>query len=240
MNATLYENIIKNYWEYYRELEDDLLATRKYVAFDELNSGTFSMEYLKLFQAACSEIDVLGKAMASHVNPAFKPDDKQNNINKWWFEVQGAYRCYDSVLDAAEGIGGTPLPNCRRLCLGRFEVQPWKGFGTEWRMVTDRTGRTSNRCLLKSGCSTPRWWSDYNKVKHGRALDSGSGAHVPNYHKANLGNVIAAFAALHVLETSFMQSVGTADELQAFGDVSRLFERRERLTASDIGRICKA
>lgn len=44
------------------------------------------MEYLKLFQAVCSEIDVVGKALASIVDSSFKPT-KDSGINEWW------YRC---------------------------------------------------------------------------------------------------------------------------------------------------
>ena len=83
-----YESFIKHYWQYYRELEDEIIATRRYVDFDQGNFSTFSVEYLKLYQAICSEIDVLGKAIAHEINPAFKADDKQNNILKWWLVLQ--------------------------------------------------------------------------------------------------------------------------------------------------------
>ncbi|WP_147271344.1 hypothetical protein [Eggerthella lenta] len=71
-SAEMFRGVEKNYWEYYRELEDDFLATRKYVSFHEANASTFSLEYLKLFQAVCSEIDVVGKAMAAACNQEFK------------------------------------------------------------------------------------------------------------------------------------------------------------------------
>ena len=86
-----FDRFVRDYWGYYRELEQDFLATRKYVSFDILNFATYSMEYLKLFQAVCSEIDVVGKAMAFAANDSFSPDDRQNNIFKWWFEIQDTY-----------------------------------------------------------------------------------------------------------------------------------------------------
>ena len=90
-DSDLFKKVVKNYWEYYRELEDEFLLTRRYVDFTENNFATYSVEYLKLYQAVCSEIDVIGKAMAQVVDPSFKPEDKQNNILKWWFKIQNEY-----------------------------------------------------------------------------------------------------------------------------------------------------
>lgn len=50
---------IKSYWEYFLEIEEQFLESKKFVAFDNVNSKTFSIEYLKLYQAVCSEINVL-------------------------------------------------------------------------------------------------------------------------------------------------------------------------------------
>lgn len=76
----MFNAFIRGYWEYYRELEDEFLVTRRYVAFDEENYSVYSIEYLKLYQAVCGEVDTLGKEIAHMVNEEFKPDDKQNNI----------------------------------------------------------------------------------------------------------------------------------------------------------------
>ena len=50
---------VKSYWNYYLELEEQFISTKKFVEFDVSNSTTYSVEYLKLFQAVCSEIDVV-------------------------------------------------------------------------------------------------------------------------------------------------------------------------------------
>ena len=55
---------IKSYWNYYLELEDQLIQTKRFVDFDISNYKTFSIEYLKLLQATCSEIDVVAKIIA--------------------------------------------------------------------------------------------------------------------------------------------------------------------------------
>lgn len=228
-SAAMFSGVERNYWEYYRELEEDFLATRKYVSFHEANSSTFSLEYLKLFQAVCSEIDVVGKAMAAACNPEFKPEDGQNNIHKWWFEVQGVYRCYDGPGPAVSGTGGTRLADCSRSLLGRVELQPWLGYETEWYTAKD----DSRRCRAK-GSSTPKWWSDYNKVKHSRvavALQDGKSA---NYARANLGNLMSAFAGLHVLERAFLEATGTLNDLEGTDTRSMLFDKVEFATTEDI------
>ena len=45
---------IKSYWNYYLELEEQRIQTKKFVDFDISNYKTFSMEFLKLLQATCS------------------------------------------------------------------------------------------------------------------------------------------------------------------------------------------
>ena len=40
-----FEAALKYYWNYYLELEDDFLQVSKYVAFEEANSGAYSLEF---------------------------------------------------------------------------------------------------------------------------------------------------------------------------------------------------
>lgn len=71
---------VKSYWDYYLEMEAQFLDSKKFVAFDDTNAKTFSVEYLKLYQAVCSEIDVVGKEIACNVDAAFKVDNNTNKI----------------------------------------------------------------------------------------------------------------------------------------------------------------
>ena len=228
-SAEMFRGVEKNYWEYYRELEDDFLATRKYVSFHEANASAFSLEYLKLFQAVCSEVDVVGKAMAAACNPEFKPENGSNNIYKWWYEVQDVYRCYDDPESAVSGWGGVRLADCSRTLLDRMDVEPWLGFETEWFTAKDQ----SRRCRAK-GNSTPVWWGAYNKVKHNRIAVALQDIESANYSKANLGNLICAFAGLHVLETAFMAAVGTRNDLESFANKSSLFDKVRFATTEDV------
>lgn len=87
--TVLFDSFVDNYWVYFRELEKEFMETQKYVEFCVDNRATFFVEYLKLFQAVCSEIDVVGKVLAKVVNPLFKLENRKNNIYKWWYEIQG-------------------------------------------------------------------------------------------------------------------------------------------------------
>lgn len=76
------EEFCKYHWEYYLVLEKDFLETERYVSFelgdnylynntspaDFGNSLTFSNEYIKQYQAICSEIDVLMKSICRELN----------------------------------------------------------------------------------------------------------------------------------------------------------------------------
>lgn len=225
-----FKAFIKNYWNYYRELEDELIQTKRYVEFHESNHKTFSVEFLKLYQAVCSEIDVLGKALASTRNTNFQPNDKKNNIFKWWFEIQdGKIKVKDVIEDTEEDI---PLDEYRCTFMGDFEIIPWRDFGI--RYEADSAGRMKHH--LGRGKNTPTWWTSYNAVKHNRTLRP-ENANDINYTRANLGNLMRAFAGLYVLELYQMQLIGTDNDLQAFADHSRLFVKDEFSTNEDIDRM---
>lgn len=225
-----FTQFIKNYWQYYRELEDELLATRKCVDFYKENYKSFSVEYLKLFQAICGEIDVLGKTMAGEVNSDFKADDTKNNILKWWYEVKGHYQFFWEMRTKERP---EPLIDVEITFINDENIKPWAGFETE--KYTDSRGAI--RIRHKEGCKTPKWWRDYTIVKHSRTLPIKDDPDKTNYFKANLGNTLSAFAALYILEKAYMAEVGSVNEREAFADYSRLFDRVGNITTEDIDRI---
>lgn len=85
-SSASFERARRNYWEYYLQLEDEFIATRRYVAFHTSNSKTFSLEFLKLYEAICGEIDTIGKGMVAYTNPSFKGTDRSINIYIWWYK----------------------------------------------------------------------------------------------------------------------------------------------------------
>lgn len=232
-DSELFNKVVKNYWEYYRELEDEFLMTRRYVDFEEKNFTTYSVEYLKLYQAVCSEIDVVGKAMAQIADPKFKAEDKQNNIYKWWFVVQDEYFVTDgpfTPMNPTSNAVRIGLRDYECALLGSHEFQPWDSFVVEKK----RDARNAERFKNAQGSDTPKWWKDYNAVKHHRISINNT---MTNYAKANLGNVSCALAALYILERAFMDTIGSENDLQTFMDFSKLFIKRRRYTSKEMDQV---
>ena len=77
----------KAYWSYYLILEKDFLDTERYVTFDIENASCYSTEFVKQYQAICSEIDVILKSICEEVNSgstANKMDQYSTEILSHW------------------------------------------------------------------------------------------------------------------------------------------------------------
>ena len=72
MNQSKLSVFVRSYWDYYLELEEEFINTKKYVAFEKANGKTYSLEYLKLMQAVCSEIDNVAKYIARMIPPCVR------------------------------------------------------------------------------------------------------------------------------------------------------------------------
>lgn len=180
-----FKEVRDTYWKYYLSLEEQFLATSKYVEFDYINNGrTYSMEYLKLFQAVCSEIDVVGKALAKELDNTFTPT-KNTGINEWWFYIT---KNDTTILEKKCNL------------FGEHDLQPWKGF-----IVVRNTNEGAKKYILEEKAKTPNWWNDYNSVKHNRTGHHKK--HSLNYSKANLKNLFYAFAALFLMEVKLIEAV---------------------------------
>lgn len=186
-------------------------TTKKYVEYDEDNFKTYSSTYLMLMQAVCSEIDVVGKEIASHYSNVFAQEDGNKPINRWWYEIQ------DKLVDTIRSV---KFANA-------FDVNPWENY----RVVRTVSQRNSNGRVINvtnynlqpktngTTYATPKWWNAYNKVKHKRVQSDSDGV---NYKKANLQNLSNAFAALYLLEFEFMKNIGSLADRVLCGE-SRLF-----------------
>lgn len=191
---------IKNYWDYYLELEDQLLSTKKYVDFDKSNFKTFSIEYLKLLQAACSEIDVVAKILAGCCDSSFK-ELHNINIQKWGFVIQ---RTFPDIENTSVSFMNDTV------------ITPWQNW--EYEKCADQNNK--QRYRLKKGKATPTWWTAYNKVKHERTTTDKNGR--TNYSKANLENLASAMAALFIIETKFIERLSADNDRITFAK-SKLF-----------------
>ena len=214
-----FDLLVKTYWRYYTELENEMLATSQYVDFSQGNFNTYSVEFMKLYQAVCSEIDVFGKALASEMNVSFKPDDTSVSVHKWWFEIQSWYKTLTKKT----------VVFCQE-----YQLTPWENYQTEW--VRNKKGALYCRVCQMPNIKTPSWWSEYNGVKHHRTSKDNSGK--LNYEKANLQNLSNAFAALYILESNYLHELGDAVQIQSMKK-SALFEKDESIfVVDDDGCLC--
>ena len=179
------QKFIRSYWNYFIDLEEQLISTKRYVDFDKTNDNTFSIEYLKLLQATCSEIDVVAKIIAEYYDSSFAVAENKS-IQKWGFVLQNTFK---------------DLNNLSVQFNNDYDIVPWNNW--QYEKYIDKKQKT--RYKLKGDCKTPYWWIAYNKVKHERTSNYGSGQ--TNYMRANLHNLVSAMAALFLLETMFLSKL---------------------------------
>lgn len=177
------KQIITEYWNYYLSLESQFENSRRYVSFDNANYSTYSIEYVQLLQAICSEIDVVGKVIAQYSNIDFIVDNS-TNITKWGFEVQKCFKGID--------LKTIYFDNSK-------EIVPFK----KWKY---KKGTTKQKPIVyfDDTYKTPQWWLAYNDVKHARTTVDEK-EQIQNYKKANLKNVIYALGALYILNMILLQ-----------------------------------
>ena len=212
----------QNFWQYYLRLENEMIFTMRYVEFNTVNFKTFSLEYLKLYQSVCSEIDVVGKEIAGYMDTEFKPEDKSNSVLKWWYVIQYWIQGDDKGVEFYK----------------KFSLKPWKDFEVEY--VQSKKGYRYPRTKQFPKKSVPTWWSNYNDVKHHRATEYAKDGHT-NFEKANLENLANAFAGLYILEKEFLKSLGNKLEVEML-DKSKLFEQEQKMVAmtdDEVGDIIK-
>ncbi len=168
------KEFLKTYWQYYLNLEKDFLVTEKYVTIDKDNERTFSVEYLKIFQIVCAEIDIAAKVFCVEIDEHFNKDTLPH---------------YCKLIT-------TNFPDFRdkeiNFKMQNIKFKPWCGW-----IYNENTD--SNGVVRVTG-SGPNWWTAHNKVKHSRTLIAND---VLNYKLANQKNVIYALGGLFQLEMYF-------------------------------------
>ena len=228
---------LKSHWRYYLELEQEFLNTRKYVEFHELNNATYSIEFLKLYLAVCSEIDVLGKILAERYDSSFRFDERNSNIHRWWFCIQDTAKLTEAPFtrnnNSADPVR-IPIYDYTCYIGDTIHLKPWENYFVE--QYYDKSDRCRYR--LRSGSYSPEWWRSYNEVKHRRAgLNT---AERDNYQMANFGNLCNALSALYILEKAFIDNVGTEEDLNTFNEFSELFIVKRRLTKEETEMVIRS
>lgn len=87
------DEFCSSYWNYYKSIEQDFMKTTRFVEFelgdnnlydisivpiDKANSEVYSTEYLRLYLAACSEVDVICKSICAEYG-----DNNADNIRRY-------------------------------------------------------------------------------------------------------------------------------------------------------------
>ena len=225
-----FERIYDTCWRYYRELEHSLAETRRYVAFDESNFSTFSLECLGIILATCGEVDTVGKCLAQIADLEFVPN--KSTILKWHYAIQCAQYSHSAWADCPDDFS-LPSESTVVTLDETIKLLPWKGFGVERK----KNARGALRYNYADGKKKLPWWDGHTKLKHHRiTLEDGRVG--SDFVSANLGNALNSMAALYTLEKALLGAVGTVDDLEATIDDSELFAPRPRMaTTSDIDSI---
>lgn len=72
--------------------------------------------------------------MAKVANNSFNPNDKQNNIYKWWFEIQDVFLLTDepfTYMNPNARAARFSLTDYKCLLVDEIEIQPWIKFRVE-------------------------------------------------------------------------------------------------------------
>lgn len=163
------------YWQHYLLLEDDFLATKRYLEIDDFNKTAYSTEYSKQFQTICSEIDVFCKELCKEIDGSQSADKIQHYCKV----------ITDSIPDFTE----TKI----NVLYWDKEIYPWRNWS--YKISIDKNG------ILKiNSNNNPKWWTLYNKVKHQRTTKKKSYKNIPFYKYANQENIINSLGALYILE----------------------------------------
>lgn len=105
----------KIYWENYISIEDEFLATTKYVALDTNNYATYSTVFLKMLLELGSEIDTLAKVLCV---VAWNKTNLQN-VNDYRDCILGNEPEFEKVAVVYETIRETPW-------------QDWQSKSPDW------------------------------------------------------------------------------------------------------------
>lgn len=100
----------QEYFNYFLELERDFFSTEPYVSIEHDNFGTFSIQYNRIYQSICSEIDCLLKELCKQLEIG----SKAGNINTYCKIVQTHFKYFNRETVYFHK--------------SRIELQPWKDW----------------------------------------------------------------------------------------------------------------
>ena len=137
------ENTIKEFWNYYTALENQLQNTEQYVdhSIDRnsklINGKTFSNEFAKILLLAASEFEIVGRIICSVSDVPLEHNSRIVDISK-------------KIIELFPLIGNTVI------------LTPYYSFRPlgNWKVI-----RSNGK---EKVCGLP-WWKGYNEIKHNRS-----------------------------------------------------------------------
>ncbi|MGE6795649.1 hypothetical protein [Psychrobacter okhotskensis] len=175
-------NHLNPFWLHYFSLEKSLIEISDYVAITQSNFHTYSLKNMQLYFAICVETESVFEQIYKFIN---KGKSKSSSISR---NMDMLFDHFPEVRNTAVtlNITGESLlfkPFENMFYNHEIEIEEKSKKTGEVKMDED-VQSMKNRERLSS------WWREYNGVKHQR---------YEKFNQANLGNLLEAFAALHVL-----------------------------------------
>lgn len=99
MNTNEFEDL---YWKNYLITEDDFMKLSRYITFDEDNYKCFSVEFIKQYQAICSELDSVCKIYC----PLLVENSTSKSISDYARDILGERQ---DIVNAEVGCKGLHL-----------------------------------------------------------------------------------------------------------------------------------
>lgn len=132
----------REYFNYYLELERDFFTTEPYVTIEKENFDTFSIQYNRIYQSICSEIDCLLKELCKRL----ECKSKAENISAYCKVIQSHFKYFNSETVY--------------FYKSRIELEPWGNWSyskapTWWTMYNNvkhhrmETDKETNRQYYK-------------------------------------------------------------------------------------------
>lgn len=188
------KNFIWQYWRFFETLENDFLATERFVSLDEDNYDTFSVEYNRLYQSIGSEIDVIAKLLCNLLG-----DHKADKI-------------YDYYKTITSYCG---MFTDEQVCINRsVTIKPWdkwiiknmngkeKLFNPEWWSLYNKVKHNRQTVCTDN---KSKW---YDK---------------PYYKCATQYNVLSALAGLYILEFYCLLLICKSDCISSDDDANSIY-----------------
>ena len=130
------EEFCRQHWEYFLALESDFLNTERYVSFDLgddflydtvthtnfENSKVYSIEYIKQYQAICSEVDVIMKSICNELG------QKANNIHEYAQQILNKWPNIINQKVKMKNIELQPFKNWKYFPNQQTTLDWWKTY----------------------------------------------------------------------------------------------------------------